>query len=69
MNIFDSINILDIKTEDEYFMHLAIKESLKAYEIGEVPVGAVAVVGSKVVAKAYNQMKSSKMLLHMPKCC
>ncbi len=60
MNIFDSINILDIKTEDEYFMHLAIKESLKAYEIGEVPVGAVAVVGSKVVAKAYNQIEKLK---------
>lgn len=38
----------------EYFMNLAIKEAKKAYNLGEVPVGAVVVLDGKVIAKAHN---------------
>lgn len=60
LNDFENINLLDIRTDEEYFMTLAIKESLKACEIGEVPVGAVAVMNGKVIAKAYNQIEKLK---------
>jgi tRNA(adenine34) deaminase len=33
---------------DEYFMQLALKEAQKAYDLGEVPVGAIVV---KLLAK------------------
>ena len=39
---------------DEIFMKMALTEAEKAYEEGEVPVGAVIVVNDKVIAKAHN---------------
>lgn len=39
---------------DLQFMRLAIEEARKALAAGEVPVGAVVVVGGEVVAKAHN---------------
>lgn len=39
----------------DYYMRLAIKEAEKAFEAGEVPVGAVVVSGGKVIGKGYNQ--------------
>ena len=39
---------------DEYFMRFALEEALKAYETGEVPVGAVVVHNDMVIAKAHN---------------
>lgn len=39
---------------DEYFMKKAFTEALKAYEKGEVPVGAVVVSNQKVIARAHN---------------
>jgi tRNA(adenine34) deaminase len=40
---------------DEYFMREALKEAQKAFEIGEVPVGAVVVCKNRVIARAHNQ--------------
>lgn len=40
---------------DEYYMKLALKEAAKAFDEGEVPVGAVLVIGGEVVARARNQ--------------
>ncbi|MBX2961899.1 MAG: nucleoside deaminase [Cyclobacteriaceae bacterium] len=40
---------------DEYFMREALKEAQKAFEIGEVPVGAVMVVKNRIIARAHNQ--------------
>ena len=45
---------MDIYT-DEYFMREALKEAQKAFEIGEVPVGAVVVCKNRIVARAHNQ--------------
>ena len=39
---------------DDYFMRQAYQEALKAYELGEVPVGAVVVVNQQVIARAHN---------------
>ena len=39
---------------DEHFMKLAYLEAQKAFEINEVPVGAVIVCDNQVIAKAHN---------------
>ena len=39
----------------EYFMREALKEAVKAIEIGEVPVGAVVVIRNRIIARAHNQ--------------
>ena len=40
---------------DEYFMNEALKEARKAFDIGEVPVGAVVVSKNRIIARAHNQ--------------
>jgi len=40
---------------DEYFMGQALKEAQKAYEMKEVPVGAVLVSNGTIIARAHNQ--------------
>ncbi|HOO10427.1 MAG TPA: nucleoside deaminase [Cyclobacteriaceae bacterium] len=40
---------------DEYFMREALKEARKAFDKGEVPVGAVVACHNKVIARAHNQ--------------
>jgi tRNA(adenine34) deaminase len=40
---------------DEYFMREALKEAEKAFDDGEVPVGAVIVAKNKIIARAHNQ--------------
>ncbi len=39
---------------DEYFMNEALKEARKAFDAGEVPVGAVIVCKDHIVARAHN---------------
>ena len=36
-------------------MNMAIREAIKAYRLGEVPVGAVVVKDGKVISKAFNE--------------
>ncbi|NBC56692.1 MAG: nucleoside deaminase [Bacteroidetes bacterium] len=45
-----------MKTEfdDAYFMQKALEEAQKAYDRGEVPVGAVIVIDSTIIARAHN---------------
>lgn len=43
---------------DEYFMKIAFKQAQKAFEEGEVPVGAIIVSNNVVIAKAYNQVET-----------
>ena len=40
---------------DDYFMREALKEARKAFELGEVPVGAVVVCQNKIIGRAHNQ--------------
>lgn len=41
--------------DKEKFMKEALKEAKKAYQKGEVPVGAVIVKDNKIIARAHNQ--------------
>lgn len=42
---------------DEHYMQLALKEAQKAFDEGEVPIGAVIVMQEKIIARAYNQVE------------
>lgn len=42
---------------DNYFMKLALKEAQKAFEAGEVPVGAVIVARNQIISRTYNQVQ------------
>ncbi|ULQ56113.1 tRNA adenosine(34) deaminase TadA [Flavihumibacter rivuli] len=42
---------------DEHFMRHALREAQRAFEEGEVPVGAVVVMNGRVVARGYNQVE------------
>lgn len=41
--------------EHTYFMELALEEAKKAYELGEVPIGAIIVRDNQVIASAFNK--------------
>lgn len=41
----------------EIYMQQALKEASKAFELGEVPVGAIIMVNEKIIARAYNQVE------------
>ena len=45
---------------DEYFMMMALKEARKAFDDGEVPVGAVVVLNERVIGRGYNQVERLK---------
>jgi tRNA(adenine34) deaminase len=40
---------------DNYFMAEALRMAQQAYEEGEIPVGAIVVIGERVIGKGYNQ--------------
>lgn len=42
---------------DEYYMLQALKEAKKAYDAGEVPVGAVILMQGKLISRGYNQVE------------
>jgi len=45
---------------DEVFMEEALKEAYKAYEINEVPIGAVIVRKGEIVGRGFNQKETLK---------
>jgi tRNA(adenine34) deaminase len=51
--------IIDLHSDD-YFMGEALRQAEKAYEKGEVPVGAVIVREGRIIARAFNQVESLK---------
>lgn len=51
--------IIDLHSDD-YFMREALRQAAKAYEAGEVPVGAVIVREGRVIARAFNQVELLK---------
>ena len=46
--------------DDEFFMKLAYNQALKAWKLGEVPVGAVIEYGGEVIAQAHNTVEQSQ---------
>lgn len=51
--------IIDLHSDD-YFMGEALRQAAKAYEKGEVPIGAVVVRGGRIIARASNQVETLK---------
>ena len=46
------------ESTDVFFMKCAYNEALRAGESGEIPIGAIAVVEGKIVARACNQVET-----------
>ena len=42
---------------DEYYMMMALKEARKAFDAGEVPVGAIILQQGKTIGRGYNQVE------------
>lgn len=51
-----------INERDKTFMQLAILEAEKAFNLNETPVGAVAVLGDKVIGYGYNQRQQTNKI-------
>ena len=49
---------------NEKFMKAALKEAQKAFDIEEIPVGAVIVKDGKIIARAHNTKETSKNAVH-----
>ena len=45
---------------DNYFMAEALRMAQIAYEEGEIPVGAIVVIGKRIIGKGYNQTERLK---------
>jgi tRNA(adenine34) deaminase len=45
---------LKMQLDDTFFMKQALAEAEKAFQSGEVPVGAIVVVGDRIIARAHN---------------
>jgi tRNA(adenine34) deaminase len=51
--------IIDLQS-DHYFMGEALRQATRAYEAGEVPVGAIIVREGRIIARACNQVELLK---------
>ncbi|HUA68504.1 MAG TPA: tRNA adenosine(34) deaminase TadA [Candidatus Saccharimonadales bacterium] len=51
--------IIDLQS-DQHFMSEALRQAAKAYEAGEVPIGAVIVREGRIIARAFNQVELLK---------
>lgn len=45
---------------NEKFMKIALEEAQKAYDLGEIPVGAVIAKGDEIISTAYNRRETGK---------
>ena len=45
---------MELLFDDNYFMKQALIEAQKAFEVNEVPVGAVITIENKIIARAHN---------------
>lgn len=49
--------------EKEKFMYIALEEAKKAYELNEVPIGAVLVCNNQIIAKGFNKKEKNNSAL------
>lgn len=49
-----------MEKDDNYYMHLAIKEAMKAYKKLEVPIGAILVHKDQIIGRGHNKRNTSK---------
>ena len=52
---------LKMQLDDTFFMKQAMAEAEKAFHADEVPVGAVVVVGDRIIARAHNLTERLKL--------
>ncbi len=57
------MEVKSYSSTDLHFMHLALLQAKRAYDQGEVPVGAIIVKDGKVIARAYNRRETKKNAL------
>lgn len=50
-------------SDDEKYMKAAMKEAMKAYALGEVPIGCVIVYEGKIIGRGYNRRNTDKNTL------
>lgn len=50
----------DVQNRDDFFMRQALVEAHKAYDLGEVPIGAVVVWNDRVVGRGHNLVETLK---------
>ena len=46
--------------DSTYYMHIALKEALKAQAIDEVPIGCIIVKDGKVIARSFNKREKTQ---------
>ena len=52
-----------IKSVEEKYMKEALKQAIKAYALGEVPIGCVIVHEGKIIGRGYNRRNTDKNTL------
>jgi tRNA(adenine34) deaminase len=58
LNISKNESAAHIKSVDEQWMRLALEQAAEAMALGEVPVGAVAVLNEQVIGAGFNRKES-----------
>lgn len=53
-----------MKKNDEYYIQKALNEAYKAYNIDEIPVGAVLVRNYKIISKGYNKRDLKNIIIN-----
>lgn len=56
---FENVEGLGFQT-DQFFMEQALRAARRAYQAGEVPIGAVVVRRGEIIARAWNQVETLK---------
>ena len=54
MSFYNFEDSVSTEEEDKHFMRLALNEAKKAFDAGEIPIGAVVVCKGKVIGRGYN---------------
>ncbi len=49
---------MDSRERDEKFMRMALNEARKAFDMQEVPIGAVVVAGERIVGRGHNMVET-----------
>lgn len=49
---------MDQRQRDEKFMRMALNEAQKAFDMQEVPIGAVIVAGERIVGRGHNMVET-----------